>query len=152
MIHSSAIIEDGAIIGSNTSIGAFSYIGSNVVLGDNINIYPHVVIDGHTKIQDNANIYPNATIGMTPQDYKYKDEITYIEIGKNCVIREHVTIHLGTKSGNSLTKIGDNCFLMVGSHVAHDCLIGNNVILINQAALAGHVIVDDYAIEVVYQV
>ncbi len=146
MIHPSAIIEDGAIIGNNTSIGAFSYIGSNVVLGDNIHIFPHVVIDGHTNIQDNANIYPNATIGMTPQDYKYKDEITYIEIGKNCVIREHVTIHLGTKSGNSLTKIGDNCFLMVGSHVAHDCLIGNNVILINQAALAGHVIVDDYAI------
>ena len=83
MIHPSAIIEDGAKIGNNTSIGAFSYIGSNVVLGDNINIYPHVVIDGHTKIQDNANIYPNATIGMTPQDYKYKDEITYIEIGKN---------------------------------------------------------------------
>ena len=146
MIHPSAIVENGAIIGSITNIGAFSYIGSNVVLGDNINIFPHVIIDGHTKIQDNANIYPNATIGMAPQDYKYKDEITYIEIGKNCIIREHVTIHLGTKSGNSITRIGDNCFLMVGSHVAHDCSIGNNVILINQAALAGHVIVDDFAI------
>ncbi len=146
MIHPSAIVENGAIIGSNTNIGAFSYIGSNVVLGDNINIFPHVIIDGYTKIQDNASIYPNATIGMVPQDYKYKDEITHIEIGKNCMIREHVTIHLGTKSGNSITRIGDNCFLMVGSHVAHDCSIGNNVILINQAALAGHVIVDDFAI------
>ena len=146
MIHPSAIIENGAIIGSNTDIGAFSYIGRNVVLGDNINICPHVIIDGHTKISDNANIYPYATIGMVPQDFKYNDEITYIEIGKNCTIREQTTIHLGTKSGNSVTRIGDNCYLMVGSHVAHDCCLGNNVILIQQAALAGHVVVDDFAI------
>ncbi len=146
MIHPSAIIEDGARIGSNTNIGAFSYIGKDVILGDNINIYPHVIIDGHTKISDNTNIYPNASIGMIPQDFKYKDEITYIEIGKNCTIREQATIHLGTKSGNSITRIGDNCYLMVGSHVAHDCYLGNNVILIQQAALAGHVVVDDFAI------
>ena len=146
MIHPTAIIENGAIIGNNTSIGAFSYIGSNVVLGDNINIYPHVVIDGHTKIQDNANIYPNATIGMTPQDYKYKDEITYIEIGKNCVIREHVTINVGTKGGGGITKVGNDGLFMAGCHIAHDAQVGDNVILVNNASLAGHCIIEDNVI------
>ena len=83
---------------------------------------------------------------MPPQDIKFKDEITYVEIGKDCIIRENVTIHSGTKQSKSITKVGNNCFLMVDSHVAHDCMIGDNVILINQATLAGHTSVGDYAI------
>jgi UDP-N-acetylglucosamine acyltransferase len=146
MIHPTAIIEDGAIIGQNVSVGPFSYIGKNVTLEENVKVYAHVIIDGYTSIGTNTIIFPNAIIGMPPQDIKFKDEITYVLIGKDCIIRENVTIHSGTKQSKSVTKIGNNCFLMVDSHVAHDCEIGDNVILINQATLAGHTTVGDYAI------
>lgn len=146
MIHPTAIIQDGAIIGENVSIGAYSFIGANVTLGDNVFIYPHVLIDGYTNIGNNTRVFPNAIIGMDPQDLKYKGEKTKIRIGSDCVIRESVTIHSGTISGKSITTIGNNCLLMVGSHIAHDCDIGNNVILINQATLAGHAVVGDFAI------
>jgi len=146
MIHPTAIIQDGAMIGDNVSIGAYSFIGANVTLADNVFIYPHVLIDGYTNIGKNTRVFPNAIIGMDPQDLKYKGEKTHIKIGSDCVIRESVTIHSGTISGKAITAIGNNCLLMVGSHIAHDCDIGNNVILINQATLAGHAVVGDFAI------
>ena len=146
MIHSTAIIEDGATLGANVSVGPFSYIGTYVTLEDNVKVHGHVIIDGHTNIGSNTEIFPNAVIGMPPQDIKFKDEITYVVIGKDCIIRENVTIHSGTKQSKSITKVGNNCFLMVDSHVAHDCMIGDHVILINQATLAGHTSVGDYAI------
>lgn len=146
MIHPTAIIEEGSIIGSDVSIGAFSYIGANVKLSDKVLVHPHVVIDGNTEIGEGTRIFPNAIIGMEPQDLKYKGEKNFITIGSRCVIRESVTIHPGTSSANSMTSVGDNCLLMVGAHVAHDCIIGDNVILINQATLAGHASVGDFAI------
>ena len=146
MIHPTAIVEDGSIIGSNVSVGAYSYIGANVKLGDSVFVHAHAIIAGNTIIGNGTQIFPNAMIGMNPQDLKYKGEKNSITIGSNCIVRESVTIHPGTLSGNSTTSIGNNCLLMVGAHVAHDCNIGDNVILINQATLAGHSSVGDFAI------
>jgi len=145
-IHPTSIIHDGALIGNDVSIGAYSIIGPNVILGDGITIHPHVVISGHTSIGKDSNIYSFASIGFPPQDLKHSDDITYLVIGERCLIRENVTIHSGTITGNSITKIGNDCFFMVSSHIAHDCIIGNNVVLINQATLAGHAEIGDYAI------
>ncbi len=146
MIHTTATIEEGAIIGSNVHIGPYSVIGPNVILGDDVKISSHVIVMGYTSIGSHTQIYPYSVIGMPPQDLKYKNEITYINIGNNCTIREKVTIHAGTKKGNSVTKIGDNCFFMVSAHVGHDCIVGDNVLLINQASLGGHSQVGDYAV------
>ncbi len=145
-IHTSAIIGKKAKIGNNVTIGPFSIIGDNVEIGDNNIIKSHCVIDGYTKIGDNNTIFPFVAIGQEPQDLKFKDEKSRIEIGNNNKIREHTTIHPGTADDNLITKIGNNCLLMIASHVAHDCMIGNNVILANNATLAGHVKVGDHAI------
>ena len=145
-IHKSAIIEDGANIGNNVTIGPFCFIDSNVTLKDNITLESHISISGNTVIGENTHIFPFASIGHIPQDLKYHGEEVRLEIGSNNKIREHVTINPGTEGGGSVTKIGDNCLFMVASHIAHDCQVGNNVILANNATLAGHVIVGDYAI------
>lgn len=146
IIHSTAIIDDGATIGENSVIGPYCCVGSRVVIGNNVNLKSHVVIMEDTTIGDRCIIYPFASLGQKPQDLKYKGERSRLEIGQNTVIREYVTANIGTESGGMITKIGDNCLIMAYCHIAHDCLIGNNVILVNGVNLSGHVVVDDYAI------
>jgi UDP-N-acetylglucosamine acyltransferase len=138
-IHNSAIISKNAKIANNVEIGPFSIIGDNVEIGEGSVVKSHAVIEKNTKIGKNNIIFPFAVIGVDPQDLKFKNEETFIEIGDNNKIREHCTIHLGTKDGGGLTKIGSNCLLMVGVHIAHDCVVKDNVILANNATLAGHV-------------
>ena len=145
-IHATAIVDPGAQIGNGVSIGPYCIVGPNVVLGDGVQLVSHVVVDGRTTIGDNTRIFPFASIGLPPQDLKYKGEPSELVVGKNNVIREHVTMNPGTEGGGMLTKVGDNCLFMVGAHVAHDCQIANNVILVNNATLAGHVEVDEFAI------
>ena len=145
-IHPTAIINDGAHIGTGSSVGPYCIIGKNVVIGKNSKLISNITIDGYTSIGDNCNFYPYSTIGTCPQDLKYKGEKSFLKIGNNNIFREFVTINPGTKGGGLITSIGNNCLLMVSSHVAHDCQIGNNIILVNNASLAGHVIVDDYAV------
>jgi UDP-N-acetylglucosamine acyltransferase len=138
-----SIIHKQAKISNNVKIGPFCRIGKDVSIGSNCVLHSHISIDGRVKIDDNSEIFPFASIGSAPQDLKYKGESTSIIIGKNCKIREYVTINLGTDGGGGITKIGDNCLLMIGTHIAHDCNIGNNVIFANHSTLAGHVIVED---------
>ena len=139
MIHKTAIVSDKAQIAKNVEVGPFCVIGDNVKIDEGTILKSHVVIDGNTTIGKNNIIFPFATVGLVPQDLKFAGEQSQLIIGDNNSIREHVTIHLGTKDGGMVTKIGNNCLLMVGVHIAHDCLIGNNVILANNATLAGHV-------------
>ena len=145
-IHPTAIIEDGASIGVDVKIGPYCFIGSNVVLADRINLGSHVVISGLTQIGEGTHVFPFASIGHNPQDLKYKGEPSRLEIGCNNVIREHVTMNPGTQGGGLLTKVGDDCLFMVASHIAHDCTVGDNVILVNNATLGGHVKIGDFAI------
>lgn len=144
-IHETAIVSPQAEIGEDCYIGAFSTVGSEVVLGNRVRLESHVVVDGDTKIGDETRVYPFASIGLAPQDLKYKGEPTRVEIGKRNHIREFVTIHRGTEGGGSLTKIGDDNLLMAQAHVAHDCLLGNEIIMANAATLAGHVEIADRA-------
>jgi len=146
MIHSKAIVEPGAKISNGVSIGPFCYIGSEVKIDKDCKIHSNVVINGDVKIGEETEIFPFSSIGSIPQDLKYKGEKTNIIIGKKCKIREYVTINTGTSGGGGITKIGDNCLLMVGTHIAHDCLIGNNVIFANHSTLAGHVTINDYVV------
>ena len=141
IIHSSAIVAPTAKLGTNVSIGAYSIVGENVVLEDNVTLKSHVCVEGHTLIGEGTIVYPFAAIGTAPQDLKYVGEESRLIVGKNCSIREHVTMHTGTKDGGMETRTGDNCLLMVGVHLAHDCIIGNNVIMANNATLGGHVVV-----------
>jgi len=145
-IHQTAVIEPGAKIADNVSIGAFCCVGSDVVLADGVELISHVSIAGHSEIGENTKIFPFSSIGHAPQDLKYHGEKSRLLIGKNNVIRENVTMNPGTEGGGMLTQVGDNCLFMVGSHIAHDCMVGNNVIMANNATLGGHVIVEDFAI------
>jgi len=145
-IHATAIIENGAIIGNNVVIGPYSLVGSGVKLGDNVVLKGHVSVEGKTDIGSGTVIYPFASIGSAPQDLKYAGEETELFIGKNNVIREHVTMNTGTVQGENKTVVGDNCLFMMACHVAHDCIVGNNVIMANNATLGGHVVVGDYAV------
>ena len=145
-IHPTAVVEPGASIGADVVIGPYCCIGANAALGDGVELHSHVVVAGRTKIGAGTRIYPFASIGHPPQDLKYKGEPSALEIGCNNVIREHVTMNPGTEGGGMITRVGDNCLFMVGSHVAHDCLIGNHVIMANNATLGGHVQIGDYAI------
>lgn len=146
LIHPTAIIDSGAKLGKNIVIGPYSIIGPDVSIGDHVKIHAHTVIDGFTMIGENSEIFPFASIGMRPQDLKFGGEKSELVIGKNTVIREHVTMNPGTSGDQCKTTIGDNCLFMVGSHVAHDCVIGNNVILANNATLAGHVHVGNHVV------
>lgn len=145
-IHSSAIIENGAVIGDNVYVGPFCCVGPNVILEKDVVLKSHVVISGDTIIGEKSIVYPFASLGLTPQDLKYRGERSKLEIGKNTTIREYVTASIGTEVGGMTTKIGDNCLIMAYCHIAHDCIIGNNVILVNGVNLSGHVVVDDFAI------
>lgn len=142
-IHPTAIVSSQAQLGSDIEIGPYCVIGDQVKIDDGTIIKSHSVIEGDTEIGKNNIIFPFTTIGVVPQDLKFTGEASKLIIGDNNRIREHVTIHLGTKDGSMVTKIGNDCLLMVGVHVAHDCEIGNNVIMANNATLAGHVIIED---------
>ena len=131
MIHKTAIIDTKAKININVSIGAYTVIGPNVEVGENSIIQSHVSIVGHTKIGKNNKIYSFASIGNDPQDLKFNGEQTKLEIGDNNKIREYVTINPGTAGGGELTKVGNNCLFMVSSHIAHDCLVEDNLSLIH---------------------
>tara|TARA_B100001115_G_scaffold181393_1_gene175500 strand:- start:276 stop:1058 length:783 start_codon:yes stop_codon:yes gene_type:complete len=146
MIHSTAIIDPKAKIDSNVKIGPYCVIGPNVQIGKNSIIQSHVSILGNTKIGEDNIIYPFASIGNDPQDLKFKGEISYLKIGNNNKIREYVTINPGTKGGGGLTKIGNNCLFMVSSHIAHDCIVENNVILANNVPLGGHAHIEENVI------
>lgn len=145
-IHPTAIIADGAKIGANVHIGPYCVVGPHVVLADGVTLHSHVVVDGDTHIGAGTEIYPFASLGHVPQDKKFGGEKSLLRIGERNVIREQVTMNPGTQGGGMLTQVGDNCLFMVGSHVAHDCRVGNHVILANNATLAGHVTVGDHAI------
>jgi UDP-N-acetylglucosamine acyltransferase len=145
-IHETAIIHPNAKIGHNVVIGPYAIIGDNVEIGDNCIIGPHVVIDGWATIGSGNRFYHGASIGCEPQDLKFKGEKSFLFIGDNNIFRENVTINRGTEGGGGETHIGNSCLFMAYSHVAHDCQIGNNVILVNCVALAGHVIIEDRAI------
>ena len=142
MICNSVIHKDSEI-GKNVKIGSFCTIGANVSVDDGCIIHDNVIINGNVKIKNNVEIFPFVSIGSIPQDLKYKGENTKIFIDENCKIREFVTINLGTKGGGGITKIGKNCLLMVGTHIAHDCIVGNNIIFANHSTLAGHVIIEN---------
>ncbi|TRD21843.1 acyl-ACP--UDP-N-acetylglucosamine O-acyltransferase [Palleronia caenipelagi] len=145
-IHPQAVVDPGATIGAGTSVGPFSIIGPEVVLGERVDIRSHVVVTGQTSVGDETVIFPFAVIGEIPQDLKFGGEKTSLEIGARCRIREHATLNTGTEGGGSLTKVGDDCLIMAGAHVAHDCMVGNRVIMVNNSALAGHCHVGDDAI------
>ncbi|MBL4692248.1 MAG: acyl-ACP--UDP-N-acetylglucosamine O-acyltransferase [Magnetovibrio sp.] len=145
-IHPTAIIENGATLGQNVSVGPYSIVGADVTLGNGVTLDSHVVVSGQTSIGDNTRIFPFASIGSQPQDLKFGGEVSRLEIGCNNVIREHVTMNPGTEGGGLLTKVGNNCLFMVGAHVAHDCMISDHVILVNNATLAGHVEIGEFAI------
>lgn len=144
-IHSLAIVEAGAKLGNNVTIEPFAVVKSNVTLGDNVTIKSHAYIDGNTTIGDGTVIYPGASIGTKTQNLNYSGETTFVEIGKNCEIREYVTIN-SSSGENTKVKVGDNCFIMAYCHIAHNSEIGNHVVMSNNATLAGHVIIEDHAI------
>ncbi len=143
MIHKSALIHSTANISATASIGAYTVIGPNVTIEDNVKIHAQVNINGNTLIGKGTIIYPFASIGNDPQDLKFNGEETSLIIGNNNKIREYVTINPGTVGGGGQTKIGDNCLFMVSSHVAHDCIVGNNVIIANNVPLGGHAHIED---------
>lgn len=144
-IHASAIIHPKAKLGKNIRVGPYCVIGERVVLGDNVTLHSHVVVEGRTDIGEGTQIFPFSSIGHAPQDLKYHGEESRLSIGKNNTIREHVTMNPGTEFGGMETRIGDNGLFMMACHVAHDCMIGNNVIMANNATLGGHVHVGDFA-------
>lgn len=145
-IHPTAIVEDGAQIGDNVTIGPYCVVGPEVELDDGVDLLSHVVVNGRTSVGSNTRIFPFASIGLAPQDLKYKGEASRLEIGCNNIIREQVTMNPGTEGGGMVTRIGNNCLFMVGSHVAHDCQIGDHVIFVNNATMGGHVKIGDWAI------
>ncbi len=145
-IHPTAIIGKGAEVHESATIGAYSVIGAEVKIAENVRIESHVAIAGKTTIGSGTHVFPFASLGHQPQDLKYKGEPSTLVIGKNNVIREHVTMNPGTSGGGMETIVGDNCLFMTASHLAHDCKVGNHVILANNATLAGHVTVGDYAV------
>ena len=145
-VHATAVVEDGAQLAAGVSIGPFCSIGPNVVLEKGVVLESHVVATGRTRIGAGSRVFPFASIGHQPQDLKYRGEPSELIIGRDNVIREHVTMNPGTEGGGMVTRVGDQCLFMVGAHVAHDCQVGDSVILANNATLAGHVEVGNFAI------
>lgn len=145
-VHSTALVADTVKLGRNVTIGPYCCVDGNVVIGDNCRLGSHVVVTGDTRIGDDTRIFPFSSIGHISQDLKYKGELVSLEIGARNIIREHVTMNPGTGNGGAVTRIGDDNLFMVGVHVAHDCVVGSNVILANNATLGGHVSVADFAI------
>ncbi|MER2520606.1 MAG: acyl-ACP--UDP-N-acetylglucosamine O-acyltransferase [Bdellovibrionales bacterium] len=145
-IHPTAILDPAAKIGNDVLIGPYCMIGPNVELADRVKLLSHVVVDGRTRIGADTTVYPFASLGHRPQDLKYKGEPSTLEIGERNQIREHVTMNPGTEGGNMVTRVGNDNLFMVASHVAHDCVVGNHVVMANNATLAGHVTVGDFVI------
>jgi UDP-N-acetylglucosamine acyltransferase len=145
-IHPSAIVEAGAELSEGVSIGPYCVVSAGVKLGAGVRLHSHVVVGGATTVGAGSEIFPFASIGLPPQDRKYRGEENRLEIGRDCVIREHVTINPGTEGGGRVTRIGNGCLLLVGSHVAHDCTLGDRITLVNNATLGGHCRVGDHVI------
>ena len=143
MIHSSSIIDKNAKVSKSVKIGPFCFIGPEVELSDGVELISNVHIEGNTRIGKNTKIFPFASIGTQPQDLKYENEKNSLSIGENNIVREYVTINPGTKGGGTKTIIGNNCLFMISSHIAHDCIIGNDVIIANNVPLGGHVEIED---------
>lgn len=142
-IHPSAYVEEGAIIGPGAQVGPFSTIGSEVTLGEGVIVKSHAVVTGWTEVGADTVIFPFACVGEIPQDLKFKGERTRLTVGARCRIREGATLNTGTEGGGGVTRVGDDCLLMTGSHVGHDAQIGDRVILANQVAIAGHCVIGD---------
>jgi UDP-N-acetylglucosamine acyltransferase len=145
MIHPTAVINPGATLGEGVQVGPFCTIGSQVRLGDGCQLISHVVLDGDTTIGAGNRFFPFTTVGLEPQDLKFSDEKTQLVIGDGNTFRENCTVHVGTEGGGGITRIGNDNFLMASTHVAHDCLLGDNIIMANAATLAGHVTIMDRA-------
>ena len=143
MIHKTSIIDSKAKISKSAKVGPYTIIGPNVIIEEKVEIHSHVNITGYTKIGTGTKIFPFASIGTEPQDLKYKGEKNNLVIRKNNIVREYVTINPGTEGGGGTTKIGDNCLFMISSHIAHDCTIGNDVVIANNVPLGGHVTIED---------
>jgi len=145
MIHPSSVIHPRARLGEAVSIGPFCRIGENVTIGDRCVLDSHVVFEGPTTIGSDNRFYPFCVIGVAPQDLKYAGEETFLTIGSHNTFREYVNVHRGTKGGGGHTRVGSHNFLMAAAHVAHDCTLGDEIIMANAATLAGHVVVEDHA-------
>jgi len=145
-IHPTACVEPGAKLAASAKIGPFCHVGAQVELGERVELISHVAVAGRTVIGDGSRVFPFASIGHQPQDLKYKGEESRLVIGRDNIIREGVTMNPGTAGGGMVTRVGDGCLFMVGVHIAHDCSIGNQVVMANNATLGGHVAVGDCAI------
>jgi UDP-N-acetylglucosamine acyltransferase len=145
-IHATAVVDPSAKLGTNVEIGPFCVIGPDVELGDGVVVHSHAVITGRTTLGPECKVFPFASIGQAPQDVKFHGEPSTLTIGAKTIIREHATVNPGTEGGHMSTKVGSNCLLMIGAHVAHDCEVGDSVTLVNGATLGGHVTIGDGAI------
>src|SRR5579872_2598062 len=145
-IHPTAIVAPGARLADDVVIGPYCTVGEQVSLGAGVRLQAHVVIDGRTTVGPGTRIFPFASIGLEPQDLKYRGEESSLEIGSNNTIREYVTMNPGTTGGGMVTRVGNNSLFMVGVHIAHDCQVGDNVVMANNATLAGHVVIEDNAV------
>ena len=145
-VHPSSVVEQGAQLGANVRIGPFCHIGPDVTLGDGVELVSHVSISGATTLGDGCKVHPQAVLGQPPQNVRHKGGRTTLVVGKNCTIREGVTFHLGTDTSRGETRVGDNGNFLAFTHVAHDCIVGNNVTMANGAVLAGHCEVGDFVI------
>jgi len=145
-IHPTAIVAEGAVVPASCTVGPYCTVGANVVLGEACELVSHVVLDGHTTLGKGNRIFSFACVGIAPQDLKYAGEPTRVEIGDGNTIREYVTISRGTDGGGGVTRVGSGCLIMAYTHIGHDSTIGDGVILANSATLAGHVVVEDYAV------
>lgn len=146
MIDSRAAVDPDAELDSDVEVGPFAIVGPHVRVGKGSRIGPHAVLDGHTTLGEACQVFSHAAVGTIPQDLKYRGEPTLLEIGDRTVIREFVTMNVGTAGGGGVTRVGSDCLFMAYSHVAHDCLLGNHVIMANAATLAGHITVEDWVI------
>jgi UDP-N-acetylglucosamine acyltransferase len=145
-VHPTAIVDRGAELAETATVGPYCIVSAGVRLADGVRLHSHAVVAGTTTVGAKSQIFPFASVGMPPQDRKYRGEASRLEIGRNCTIREHVTINPGTEAGGLVTRIGDDCLLLVGAHVAHDCTLGNSVTLVNYATLGGHCRIGDHVI------
>ena len=145
-IHPTAVVAPGARLAEDVVVGPYCIIGEDVALGPRVALGAHTVVAGRTTIGEGTRLFPFASIGLEPQDLKYRGEKSDLVIGSNNTIREYVTMNPGTAGGGMITRVGDGCLFMVGAHVAHDCQIGDHIVMANNATLAGHVVVGDYAI------
>lgn len=145
MIHETAIVSPRAEIDANVDIGPFAIVAEDAIIGSGTSVGAHSVIDSHTTIGPECQIFPHAVVGGAPQSLKFEGQKTYAKIGRGTIIREFTTVHRGTTEGGGVTEVGEKCLLMAYSHVAHDCQVGNGVVLANAATLAGHISIGNYA-------